>query len=172
MRQLLHQEFERTWPTFAYILPEARGRDGNMRPLIFPHLTWINSCFAASAALSGVTPLVLQASNTTRFCSSLGFAISPQEYTRNDHMKSEIQNFSGGHAPTPPQPYLDFLCHFSLCHLCHSFQHVLICFLYPGCVFSVGFPEGCNLRCCVIIVAYPDVQIIGLQQYMQFCLVV
>ena len=41
-----------------------------MGALIFPRLTRITSCFAASVARSGVTPLILRASNTTTRFSS------------------------------------------------------------------------------------------------------
>ena len=77
----------------------------NMRALIFPCLTRIASCFAASAARSGVTPaLMLWASNTTARFSNC--PILPQEYTRND-LRSEIQNFLAG--GMPPDPLTDVL---------------------------------------------------------------
>ena len=89
------------WPTCTHILPEARGNHKDherseqanssksfihacslcsygcryaisMRALIFPRLTRITSCYAASVTRSGVTPLILRAPNiTTRFSSTI-----------------------------------------------------------------------------------------------------
>ena len=53
------------------------------RTLIFPRFTRITSCFAASAAGPKLT-------------------ISPQEYTRNNLRRPEIQNFPGGACPQTP----------------------------------------------------------------------
>ena len=87
MCQLLYQEFDaRAWPTCTFILPEARGnrrdneRSERANSSLFMHCSvcsgWryaismrtlmrITRCFAAFEARSGVTPLILRASNTT-----------------------------------------------------------------------------------------------------------
>ena len=68
-----------------------------MGALIFPRLMRITGCFAAQ---SRGTPIILQPPNTTRF--SNRSEIFPQEYTRNDLRRSEIQNFPWGACPQTP----------------------------------------------------------------------
>ena len=69
-----------------------------MRALISPRLTRITNSCAAFAGRNGVTPFILRASPSTKISVlAVGrqtFAISPQEYTRNDIRRSEI--------PDPP----------------------------------------------------------------------
>ena len=79
----------------------------SMRALIFLRLTQITSCFAASAAQSGVTPLILWASNTTaRFSSRLTNLCNftpriHQKLSQKVRIKSKICQ-GWGHAPTTP----------------------------------------------------------------------
>ena len=55
-----------------------------MRALTFPHLTRITSCYAASATRSGVTSLILRASNATTRFSKLGGGKLGDVVTRGD----------------------------------------------------------------------------------------
>ena len=69
----------------------------------FPLLTWITCWFAASAARNGVTPLILWASNTTRFSSKTSnfcnFTQNNTPETITEGQKSKF--FLIGHAPRP-----------------------------------------------------------------------
>ena len=69
-----------------------------MRTLISPHLTWISSSFAASAAQRGVTPLILWDSNTTTRFSSRSSNDS-NTTTRFSSRSSNVCNFTPRFAP-------------------------------------------------------------------------
>ena len=86
-----------------------------MRALIFPHRTRIIGCFAASMTRSGVTPLILRASNTTtrfssrssNFCNFTPRTHQKRSQVRNPKVRnvlrrSEIKNFPGGACPQAP----------------------------------------------------------------------
>ena len=68
-----------------------------MRVLISLHFSWITSCLAAFVAQNRVMPLILQASNTTTMFSSRlsNFAVSPQDYTRNN-LRNPRFSWGGG----------------------------------------------------------------------------
>ena len=64
-----------------------------MRMLISPHLMWISSSFAASAAQRGVTPLILWDSNTTTRFSSRS-SNNSNTTTRFSSRSSNVCNFT------------------------------------------------------------------------------
>jgi len=76
----------------------------NMRALIFPLLTRITSCFVASATQNGVTPLILQASNTTtRFSSKTSnFCNFTQRLHQKQSQKVRNPKFFWGRIPPDP----------------------------------------------------------------------
>ena len=80
------------------------------RALISLRLTRITSCFANSAARSGVTPLILRASNTTtRFSSSsinqlLQFHLKITPETISEGQNSKISFRRWGWGGIPPDP--------------------------------------------------------------------
>jgi len=69
-----------------------------------PRLTWITSCFAASATRSAVTPLIPETQQQGLVVGLSSNLFSSQNYTRNNLRGSEIQKFLVGHAcpQTPP----------------------------------------------------------------------
>ena len=82
---------------------------------ISPHLTKITSCFAASAGWSGVTPLILWASNTTtRFSSgSSNFCNFTPRLHKKQSQKVRNTKFSweeGGGGAFPETPLAGALC--------------------------------------------------------------
>ena len=79
-----------------------------MRALIFPHLTWITSCYVASATRSRVTPLILPAPNTTTRFSSRSFNFcnfTPRIHQKWSQKVKKHTNFpEGGGESMPPDP--------------------------------------------------------------------
>ena len=70
----------------------------------FPLLTWITCWFAASAARNGVTPLILWASNTTRFSSKTSnfCNFTPTIHQKRSQMVRNPNFFWVGMPPDPP----------------------------------------------------------------------
>ena len=80
-----------------------------MRAFIFPRLTWITSCYAASVIRSGVTPLILRAPNaTTRFStrSSNFLQFHPKSTPETISEDHKIIKFSWGGGGACPQTSL------------------------------------------------------------------
>ena len=94
--------------TYSCIAPSA-ARDGDMLS-VFPRLTRITGCFAASAARSRATPLISRASNTTTRFS--GKSSSFCNFTPGIHQKrsQKVRNPKFSWGSMPPDPPACILC--------------------------------------------------------------
>ena len=104
--------------SFCSCIAPSAAREGDMlsismRALIFPCLMWITSCFAASVTQSGVTPLILRASNaTTRFSirSSNFCNFTPRIHQKGSQVRNPKFSSVGGGCSQIPLAGMHYAC--------------------------------------------------------------